>query len=170
MSNLYTERKFSGSTTAGCSIDMVGSAIDAYAHHVLVDSGGVLLLTDLQGMSRKCYTELGLITPSPGVVGPNQSVILFDPQAQSWVDFSGFTLQSDNCLGQTGPRHWILGPRIGGNHGLEKGTQMQWVLHQTQIERCCQSCQSWPAPDWLFADPLNIYLFRVNVVVIYTLS
>jgi hypothetical protein len=50
-SGLYVERKFSGSTTAGRSIDVVGSAIDAYAHHVLVDSGGLLLLTDLQGMS-----------------------------------------------------------------------------------------------------------------------
>jgi hypothetical protein len=50
MSNLYTERKFSGSTTAGHSIDVVGSAIDAYAHHVLVDSNGALLLTDLQGI------------------------------------------------------------------------------------------------------------------------
>lgn len=51
-SGLYTERKFSGSMTAGCSVDAVGSAINAYAHHVLVDSGGMLLLTDLQGMSR----------------------------------------------------------------------------------------------------------------------
>lgn len=51
MSSLYTERKFSGSTTAGHSIDVVGSAIDAYAHHVLVDSDGSLLLTDLQGLS-----------------------------------------------------------------------------------------------------------------------
>jgi hypothetical protein len=59
MSNLYSIRKFSGSTTAGRSIDIVGSAIDAYAHHVLVDSDGLLVLTDLQGMSRKCYIELG---------------------------------------------------------------------------------------------------------------
>jgi hypothetical protein len=50
MSNSYTERKFSGSTVAGHSIDVVGSAIDAYAHHVLVDSDWTLLLTDLQGM------------------------------------------------------------------------------------------------------------------------
>ncbi|GLB37946.1 hypothetical protein LshimejAT787_0409970 [Lyophyllum shimeji] len=52
--NLYTERKFSGSTTAGQSIDVVGSAIDAYAHHVLVDSEGTFLLTDLQGTSSPC--------------------------------------------------------------------------------------------------------------------
>lgn len=47
--NLYTERKFSSSTTAGHSIDVVGSAIDAYTHHVLVDSHGTLFLTDVQG-------------------------------------------------------------------------------------------------------------------------
>lgn len=48
-SGVYKERKFSGSTAAGHSIDIVGSAIDAYAHHTLVDSNGALLLTDLQG-------------------------------------------------------------------------------------------------------------------------
>ena len=47
----YVERKFSGSTTAGHSLDVVGSAIDAYAHHVLADSAREFLLTDLQGMS-----------------------------------------------------------------------------------------------------------------------
>ena len=51
MSGLYTERKFSGSITAGHSVDVVGLAIDTYAHHVLVDSDGMLLLTNLQGMS-----------------------------------------------------------------------------------------------------------------------
>jgi hypothetical protein len=54
-SNLYTARKFSGSTTAGQSIDVVGTAIDVYAHHVLVDSGGALLLTDLQGMMSQYF-------------------------------------------------------------------------------------------------------------------
>jgi hypothetical protein len=60
-SELYTERKFSGRTTDGRhgSINVVmGSAIDAYAHHVvLVDSGGGLLLTDLQGESSQCSME-----------------------------------------------------------------------------------------------------------------
>lgn len=50
MTGLYTERKFSGSTMAGRSIDVVGSAMDAYAHHTLVDSNGAILLTDLQGV------------------------------------------------------------------------------------------------------------------------
>lgn len=61
MSGLYTERKFSGSTTAGHSVDVVGSAIDAYAHHVLVDSDGTLLLTDLQCMFSQYSATWGLI-------------------------------------------------------------------------------------------------------------
>lgn len=48
---LYTERKFSGCNEAGHSVDDIGRAIDAFAHHVLVDSHGSFLLTDLQGMS-----------------------------------------------------------------------------------------------------------------------
>ncbi|KAG5731822.1 hypothetical protein E4T56_gene13879, partial [Termitomyces sp. T112] len=65
-STLYTERKFSGSDTAGHSVDVVGVALDAYAHHTLIDTDGDMLLTDLQG-----------------IIGPDQSVILFDPQAHS---------------------------------------------------------------------------------------
>ncbi|KAF8240539.1 hypothetical protein L208DRAFT_1420398 [Tricholoma matsutake] len=53
-SGLYNEQKFSGT----------GHAIDAYAHHILADSNGSLLMTDLQG-----------------VIGPDKEVILFDPQA-----------------------------------------------------------------------------------------
>ena len=48
-SGLYTERKFSGSDEAGDSVDETGRAIDAFAHHVLVDSHGSFLLADLQG-------------------------------------------------------------------------------------------------------------------------
>ena len=46
---LYTERKFSGGDEAGNNIDDVGRAIDAFAHHVLVDSMGAMVLSDLQG-------------------------------------------------------------------------------------------------------------------------
>jgi hypothetical protein len=53
---LYTERKFSGSNEAGDSVDDIGRAIDAFAHHVLVDSHGSFLLTDLQGMF-SCYYD-----------------------------------------------------------------------------------------------------------------
>ena len=48
---LYTERKFSGSDAAGNNLDEVGRVVDAYAHHVLVDSQGSYLLTDLQGLT-----------------------------------------------------------------------------------------------------------------------
>ena len=46
---LYNERKFSGSEEAGNNGDDIGRAIDCFAHHVLVDSKGSLVLTDLQG-------------------------------------------------------------------------------------------------------------------------
>ncbi|KAG6885108.1 hypothetical protein C0992_005462 [Termitomyces sp. T32_za158] len=72
-STLYTERKFSGSVIAGHSVDVVGVVLDAYAHHVLVDTNGDMVLTDLQG-----------------IVGPDQSVILFDPQAHSQTKDTGF--------------------------------------------------------------------------------
>lgn len=49
-SGLYTERKFSGGDEAGDNIDDIGQAIDAFAHHVLVDSMRSMVLTDLQGL------------------------------------------------------------------------------------------------------------------------
>lgn len=52
---LYTERKFSGGDEAGNNIDDVGRAIDAFAHHVLVDSMKSMVLTDLQGFSFCSY-------------------------------------------------------------------------------------------------------------------
>lgn len=72
---------------AGCSIDVVGSAMDAYAHHTLVDSNGAILLTDLQGVLVKpCHTTYADFLFYPwGVVGPSQSVVLFDLQAHSYV-------------------------------------------------------------------------------------
>lgn len=45
---LYTEHKFSGGDEAGNNIDDVGRAIDAFTHHVLVDSMRSMVLTDLQ--------------------------------------------------------------------------------------------------------------------------
>ncbi|KAF5387177.1 hypothetical protein D9615_002155 [Tricholomella constricta] len=72
-SGLYTERKFSGCDTAGDNVDSIGRAIDAFAHHILVDTDGGLLMTDLQG-----------------VIGPDKEVILFDPQAHSSGQNTGF--------------------------------------------------------------------------------
>lgn len=50
------------------------------------------------------------MVPISGVVGPNQSVILFDPQAQSYVNHSGSAILTLTIfIGQSSQRHWILG-------------------------------------------------------------
>ena len=54
----YEERKFSGSIKAGHSIDVLGQVMDAYAHHVLDDSNGSVLLTDLQGWFPQFFPSL----------------------------------------------------------------------------------------------------------------
>ena len=68
---------------------MIGQAIDAYAHHVLADNQETLLLTDLQGEAThdKHFAPLNTQLVQ-GVVGPDKEVILFDPQAHSWVSFN----------------------------------------------------------------------------------
>lgn len=88
---LYEERKFSGSDEAGNNIDTIGRTIDAYAHHILVDSGGTFLMTDLQGTApiQIFYRSLTLLGIT-GVVGPDKEVILFDPQAHSSEENTGF--------------------------------------------------------------------------------
>ncbi|KZP07457.1 hypothetical protein FIBSPDRAFT_762900 [Athelia psychrophila] len=62
----YREVKFSGNEDVGNNMDPVGEAVDAYAHHIVADSFGNILFTDLQG-----------------IIGPDTSVVLFDPQAHS---------------------------------------------------------------------------------------
>lgn len=42
-------RKFSGSREAGKDNDRLAKAINAFAHHVVVESNGDYLLSDLQG-------------------------------------------------------------------------------------------------------------------------
>ncbi|TFK58766.1 hypothetical protein BDN72DRAFT_884148 [Pluteus cervinus] len=82
----YKEVKFSGSDQAGKNDDYAGSVIDAYAHHVVVDSKGFLVLTDLQG-----------------IVAPFEaSITLFDPQAHSSSGDNGFW----DC-GPTGIAKWL---------------------------------------------------------------
>jgi hypothetical protein len=44
------ERKFSGNEDVGHNTDPLGRVINAYIHHVLVDSLGDILLADVQGM------------------------------------------------------------------------------------------------------------------------
>ncbi|KAG6848070.1 hypothetical protein H0H93_003661 [Arthromyces matolae] len=79
---LYSERKFSGCEEAGNNKDPIGAAVDAYAHHVLVDSEGTYLMTDLQDNITQCIAS--------GVVGPDQEIILYDPQAHSFERNTGF--------------------------------------------------------------------------------
>jgi len=45
----YTEMKFSGNTEIGNNTGAIGHAVDAYAHHTVVDSLGSVLFADLQG-------------------------------------------------------------------------------------------------------------------------
>lgn len=49
---LYKEIKFSGNMTAGKNTGTIGRAVDAFAHHVLVDSEYTVMFADLQG---ECY-------------------------------------------------------------------------------------------------------------------
>jgi len=54
---LYTEQKFSGSCMPGKNDDVLGQVMDAYAYHILVDSEGTILLSDLQGMLPVCQSR-----------------------------------------------------------------------------------------------------------------
>ncbi|KAI6103660.1 hypothetical protein F5141DRAFT_1007487, partial [Pisolithus sp. B1] len=63
---LYEEQKFAGNTDFAPNKDQLGIVIDAYIHHVVVDSGNTVLLSDMQG-----------------IVAPDSSVTLFDPQAHT---------------------------------------------------------------------------------------
>src|SRR6267154_4698206 len=52
---LYREVKFSGNEQPGNNEDMIGRVVDAYSHHVLVDSESEFetLISDIQGVSRE---------------------------------------------------------------------------------------------------------------------
>ncbi|EGN92481.1 hypothetical protein SERLA73DRAFT_65663, partial [Serpula lacrymans var. lacrymans S7.3] len=69
---LYKERKFCGNTDITQNEDSLGLVIDAYVYHTLLDSGKTVLLSDLQG-----------------IIAPNATVTLFDPQAHTINQLSG---------------------------------------------------------------------------------
>jgi hypothetical protein len=46
---LCKEIKFSGSEEVGANVDSLGSAVDAYAHHVVVDLKHKIVISDIQG-------------------------------------------------------------------------------------------------------------------------
>jgi hypothetical protein len=48
--SLYREVKFSGNEQPGNNEDMIGRVVDAYSHHVLVDSCFETLISDIQGV------------------------------------------------------------------------------------------------------------------------
>src|SRR5258708_7529449 len=54
---LYCEVKFSGNEQPGNNEDTIGRVVDAYSHHVLVDSTFEILISDIQGMSRVFDSE-----------------------------------------------------------------------------------------------------------------
>ncbi|KAF9047220.1 kinase-like domain-containing protein, partial [Rhodocollybia butyracea] len=69
---LYAERKFSGNMDTGDNNDYIGKVVDAFAHHVVEETHGQFMLADLQG-----------------IVGPDRSITLFDPQAHSITGDTG---------------------------------------------------------------------------------
>ncbi|KIK79273.1 hypothetical protein PAXRUDRAFT_161703 [Paxillus rubicundulus Ve08.2h10] len=62
--SMYEEVKFSGNLDVRNNHDLLGCAVDAFAHHVVCDSNRTILLSDLQG-----------------IIAPDDALTLFDPQA-----------------------------------------------------------------------------------------
>ncbi|KAG2745806.1 hypothetical protein P692DRAFT_20741556, partial [Suillus brevipes Sb2] len=67
---LYREVEFSGNEQPGNNEDLIGRVVDAYSHHVLIDS-------------EHCF--ISILTDFTGIIAPDHSVILFDPQAHTYV-------------------------------------------------------------------------------------
>ena len=55
----YNEKKFSGALQIGHNSTVIGRAVDAFAHHVLLDSLRTCILVDLQG-TLDSYTLSGI--------------------------------------------------------------------------------------------------------------
>ncbi|KIK73680.1 hypothetical protein PAXRUDRAFT_177766, partial [Paxillus rubicundulus Ve08.2h10] len=70
--SMYEEVKFSGNLDVGNNHDVLGRAVDAFAHHVVCDSDRTILLSDLQG-----------------IIAPDGALTLFDPQAHTEDSGSG---------------------------------------------------------------------------------
>ncbi|EED78306.1 predicted protein [Postia placenta Mad-698-R] len=61
----YKEVKYSGTDCASQNTDILGVAVDAFAHHTLVDSQGTLVFVDLQGL-----------------IKPSGKFVIYNPQIQ----------------------------------------------------------------------------------------
>ncbi|KAG2144453.1 uncharacterized protein EDB93DRAFT_1251689 [Suillus bovinus] len=70
---LCREVKFSGSKEVGLNPDSLGCAVDAYAHHIAVDSMYEVVISDIQG-----------------IITPDCTIILFDPQSHMAQGDSGY--------------------------------------------------------------------------------
>ncbi|KAF5364797.1 hypothetical protein D9758_009291 [Tetrapyrgos nigripes] len=71
--DLYKCHKFSGNTQTGHNpSDVLGQAVNAFAHHVVEETQGTYMLLDIQG-----------------VIGPDGSLVLFDLQAHTKDKNSG---------------------------------------------------------------------------------
>ena len=85
----YSEVKFSGTREPGNNKDVLGGVVDAFAHHVIVDSHHTIMLCDLQGMHCSFHVT-GLDTEKyPGIIKPKGELCLFNPHAHMCVDFNG---------------------------------------------------------------------------------
>ncbi|KAG2347555.1 hypothetical protein BDR05DRAFT_876600, partial [Suillus weaverae] len=63
---LCQEIKFSGSKEVGVNHNSLGSAVDAYAHHIIVDLMYEIVISDIQG-----------------IITPDQAIVFFDPQSHT---------------------------------------------------------------------------------------
>ncbi|KAG2028460.1 hypothetical protein BDR03DRAFT_883290, partial [Suillus americanus] len=70
---LCQEIKFSGSKEVGVNHNSLGSAVDAYAHHIIVDSMYKIVISDIQG-----------------IITPDQAIVFFDPQSHTCVQLQDF--------------------------------------------------------------------------------
>ncbi|KAG1880233.1 hypothetical protein C8R48DRAFT_588610 [Suillus tomentosus] len=70
---LCREVKFSGSEEVGLNPDSLGCAVDAYAHHIAVDSMYKVVISDIQG-----------------IITPDRTIIFFDPQSHTAQGDSGY--------------------------------------------------------------------------------
>ncbi|KAG1741931.1 hypothetical protein EDB19DRAFT_1971127 [Suillus lakei] len=70
---LCKEIKFSGSAEVGLNPDSLGCAVDAYAHHVAVDSMYEVVISDIQG-----------------IITPDRTIVFFDPQSHTAQGDSGY--------------------------------------------------------------------------------
>ncbi|KAG1732368.1 hypothetical protein EDB19DRAFT_2005128 [Suillus lakei] len=86
---LCKEIKFSGSAEVGLNPDSLGCAVDAYAHHVAVDSMYEVVISDIQDEFMMMCREV-VLKSSIGIITPDQTIVFFDPQSHTAQGDSGY--------------------------------------------------------------------------------